>query len=336
MYFGAPAPCSSFSWSEKTRYLNCSQAFLSGLSSSPSALWCARSCLSRSPVGGGELLVDLVAADLGHVVALRVEEQVLEQRLRALGRGRLARAELAIDVLERLFLRLDVVLLERVLDRLGIAEQRKDLVGRPAERLQQHRHELTALAVDPDADRVLLVDVELQPRTATGDDLRDVDLLVGGLVELAGEVDAGRAHELGDDHTLGPVDDEGAPPGHDREVPHEDFLLLDLAGHLVDEGGLDEERLAVSDVAVTALFLRGLEVLELMLAEVELELLGEVLDRGDFLEDLLEAFVQEPVERLPLDAHEVRKRQDLVELCETDTVANRDELVRQKDPSQGS
>ena len=206
----------------------------------------------------------------------------------------------------------------------------------PAERLQQHRDDLTALAVDPDADGVLLVDVELQPRTAAGDDLRDVDLLVGGLVELAAEVDAGRAHELGDDDTLGAVDDEGAPLGHDREVPHEDFLLLDLAGHLVDEGGLDEQRLAVGDVAVTALLLGGLEVLELMLAEVELELLGEVLDRGDFLEDLLEALVQEPVERLPLDAHEVGKRQDLVELGETDTVANRDELVRQKDPSQGS
>ena len=79
--------------------------------------------LEQHALGLAELLVDLVPADLGHVVALGVEEEVLEQGLRALGRGRLARTELAVDVLERFFLRLDVVLLERVLDRGGVVEQ---------------------------------------------------------------------------------------------------------------------------------------------------------------------------------------------------------------------
>src|SRR3712207_9064567 len=41
-----------------------------------------------------ELLVDLVAADLGQVVALAVEEQVLQQRLGALPRRRLPRPQL--------------------------------------------------------------------------------------------------------------------------------------------------------------------------------------------------------------------------------------------------
>ena len=202
-------------------------------------------------------------------------------------------SELAVDVLERLFLRLDVVLLERVLDRGGVVEQREDLVGGPAERLQQHGDELAALAVDAHADGVLLVDVELEPGTAARDDLRDEDLLVGGLVELTAEVDAGRTHELGDHDTLGAVDDEGAPLGHDREVPHEDFLFLDLAGHLVDEGCLDEQRLAVGDVAVATVLFGRLDLSELMLAEIQLELFGEVLDRRDFLEDLFEALVQQ-------------------------------------------
>jgi hypothetical protein len=70
--------------------------------------------------------------------------------------------------------------------------------------------------------------------------------------------------------------------------------------------------------------------------EVQLELLGEVLDRRDFLQDLLEALVQEPVERLPLDAHEVGKRKNLVELGETDTLTDRDELVRQEIPLPGN
>ena len=259
-----------------------------------------------------------------------VEEQVLEQRPGGLGRGRLAGAQLAVDVLERLLRRVDVVLVQGVLDRDRVVEQREDLLLGPAERLQQHRDALPALAVDPDADRVLLVDVELEPRPARGDDLGDVDVAVRGLVGLAAEVDAGRADQLGDDDPLGPVDDEGAALGHHGEVAHEDLLLLDLAGGLVHEHGLDEQRAAEGLVLVLALLLGELLLLEGVLAEVELELLGEVLDRRDLFEDLLQAFGEEPVEGLPLDAHEVGERKDLVELGETDTVADRDERVRQE------
>src|SRR5205085_1830101 len=51
---------------------------------------------------GPELLRDLVAADLREVVALGVEEQVLEERAGGLRRRRLTGPELAVDVLERL------------------------------------------------------------------------------------------------------------------------------------------------------------------------------------------------------------------------------------------
>ena len=220
--------------------------------------------LQQVAVGPAELLVDLVAADAGEVVALRVEEQVLEERPRGLRRRRLAGTELAVDVLERLLLRLDVILLQRELDGGRVVEERQDLVGRPAQRFEEHGDVLPPLAVDAHADGVLLVDVELEPRAAAGDDLGDVDVLVGGLVEILGEVGARGTHELRHDDALGAVDDEGSPTGHDREVPHEDFLLLDLAGHLVDERGFDEQRLAVRDVLVAALLFRGLDVLELV------------------------------------------------------------------------
>jgi hypothetical protein len=59
-----------------------------------------------------ELLVDLVPADLRQVVALRVEVQVLQQRLRRLARRRLARTQLAVDVEQRLVLAGRVVLLQ--------------------------------------------------------------------------------------------------------------------------------------------------------------------------------------------------------------------------------
>ena len=145
-----------------------------------------------------ELLRHLVAADLREVVALRVEEQVLEQRARRVGRGRLARAQLAVDVDERVVDARGVVLVERVAHRLVrtallVDDQVEQLfVGlAEAERLEQHRDRLLALAVDADVDDVLLVDLELEPRAAARDHLGVDDLLLGrGLVGVDAEVDA--------------------------------------------------------------------------------------------------------------------------------------------------
>ena len=133
-----------------------------------------------------ELLRDLVPADLGLVVALGVEEQVLEQRARRVGRRRLARAQLAVDVDERLVDARGVVLVERVAHRLVrtallVGDEREELLFglAEAERLEQHRDRLLALAVDADVDDVALVDLELEPRTAARDHLGVDDLLLG-------------------------------------------------------------------------------------------------------------------------------------------------------------
>ena len=163
-----------------------------------------------------------------------------------------------------------------------------------------------------------------------GDDLGDEDVLVGRLVQLAAEVDARRTHQLGHHDALGAVDDEGAALGHHGEVAHEDLLLLDLAGRLVDEHRLDEQGAAEGLVLVLALLLGELLILEDVLAEVELELLGEVLDRRDFLEDFLQTLSDQPVEGDSLDAHEVGKWKYLIDLGEIDAVADRDERVRQE------
>ncbi len=136
--------------------------------------------------------------------------------------------------------------------------------------------------------------------------------------------------QLADHHALGAVDDEGAMLGHHGEVPHEDLLLLDLAGGLVDEHGLDEQGRAEGLTLILALVLGELLLLELVLAEVELELFGEVLDRRDLFEDLPQTLCEEPVEGLTLDPHEIGERKHLVELGETDTVADGNERVRQE------
>src|SRR5699024_6216748 len=155
-----------------------------------------------------ELLADLVAADLREVVALGVEVEVVQHRLARIARGRLARTLLAVDVDERLVLRGDAVLLERGAHRLELAELLEDVAVRHAEGLQQGGDGLLALAVDAHADLVALVDLELEPGTARRDDLRGEDVLVARLVDGLLEVHTRGADELGDDDTLGAVDDE--------------------------------------------------------------------------------------------------------------------------------
>ncbi|CAB4967503.1 unannotated protein [freshwater metagenome] len=285
-----------------------------------------------------ELLVRLVAADLGEVVALRVEEEVLEQRLGRLARRRLARAQLAVDVDQGVVLTGGVVLLERGAHRLVVAVALEDLGVVHAERLEQHRDGLLALAVDAHADGVALVDLELEPGTAARDHLAGVGVLVGGLVDRLVEVDAGRADQLADHDALGAVDDEGALVGHHGEVAHEHRLALDLTGGVVRELGRDEQRRRVRHVLVLALLHGVLGGLEAVVAEAQRHRAGEVLDRGDLLEDLLQArggrgvleagveglldaglpglVADQPVERGGLQVQEVRDLEGLPDLGE--------------------
>src|SRR5262249_33979983 len=64
-----------------------------------------------------ELEVELQATDAREVVALGVEEEVVEERRRGLRCGRVARAEPAVDLQDRVLWLLDLVLQERVPER---------------------------------------------------------------------------------------------------------------------------------------------------------------------------------------------------------------------------
>ena len=252
-----------------------------------------------------ELLVDLVAAHLGEVIALGVEVQAVEQAAGGVDRGRLAGALALVDLDEGVLARLGDVTLERGTDDVGVAEERQDLVVGlgDAEGAQEHRGALTTLAVDGDDELAALVDLELEPGTTGRDELRAVDL--DAVVHLGGEVHAGRADELGDDDTLGAVDDERAAVGHEREVAHEDELLLDLARLLVHEAHVDEQRRLVGDVLGTALGDGVGGVTKLVLAEGDLHRAGTVLDGRGLGERLGKTIGHEVLERLLLDGDEV-------------------------------
>ncbi len=264
--------------------------------------------------------VELVAPDAREVVALGVEEQLVEQRLGVVDARRLARALLLEQLDQRaLFgargLRVGV---DRVADVERVLEQPQDLlVAGVAHRAQQHRHRQLALAVDAHEDLALLVDLELQPRAARGHQVGDEDLLLAVL--RLHQVGARGAHELGDDHALGAVDDERAALGHPREVAHEHRLLADLAGLAVDERDGHRQRAGVRQVLLAALVERGDGLVERELAELHGEVAGVVLDRRDVVDRLAQTAllrVGQPRERAALDVDQVGDVNGLVQTRE--------------------
>ena len=135
------------------------------------------------------------------------------------------------------------------------------------------------------------------------------------------KITPGTAHELRHDDALGAVDHERALVRHHGEVPHEDGLLLDLAGGGVHEASPHEDRRGEGHVLLLALLHRELgrrpQVLVVGIElQLELQRLGEVLDGTDVAEGLGQALVQEPVEGLSLDGDQIRKGQRLVEVRE--------------------
>ena len=256
-----------------------------------------------------EARVELVAADPREVVALGVEEQLVEQRLRVVDAGRLARTLLLEELDQRALLgaRDLGVGVDGVADVERVVEELEDLlVRRVAHRAQQDGDRQLALAVDADEDLALLVDLELEPGAARRHQVRDEDLLLAVLG--LHQVGARRAHELRHDDALGAVDDEGAPLGHPREVAHEDGLLADLTGLAVDERDRDGQRARVGQVLLAALLDGGDGVVEGELAELDGEVAGVVLDRRDVVDRLAQAAllgVGQPGEGLLLDVDEV-------------------------------
>ncbi len=257
-----------------------------------------------------ESRVELVAPDAREVVALGIEEELMQQRTRVVDARRLAGALLLEELDERalLGLRRLGVGLDRVADVEAVVEEVEDLlVGCVAHRAQQDGDRQLALAVDADEDLALLVDLELEPRAAGRHEVRDEDLLLAVLG--LHEVGARGTDELRHDDALRAVDDERAPLGHPGEVAHEHGLLADLTGLAVDERDGDGQRAGVREVLLAAFLDRCDRIVEVELAEVDGEVSGVVLDRRDVRDRLPESTllrIGQPRERAQLDVDEVR------------------------------
>ena len=291
---------------------------------------------------GAQLAVQLVAADPAEVVAAALEEGVAEVGAGRLDGRRLARTGPLVDLDEGLVLgRGDVALLVPLaLEEVEVGDEAVEEAGGVllvvAEGAQQREDAEAALAGDAgaggDVTAGLLLDVELHPLAAVGVDRALDELVLGEVAEAVAlarlEDHAGAADELADDDTLGAVDDERALLRHDREVAHEHRLLFDLAGVAVHEPGAHEDGRRVGHVLLFALLdgelgRRAQVLVEGVELQLELQRLGEVLDRADVTEGVGQSLVEEPLEARPLDGDEVRQVQRLDEVGERIALSGR-------------
>ena len=86
-----------------------------------------------------------------------------------------------------------------------------------------------SLAVDTDEQVVLVIELEVQPGSAGRNDTgaeNGTARIVLALVAV--KENAGRSVKLGNHNAFGAVDNEGAVFGHERNLAHVHFLLLDV------------------------------------------------------------------------------------------------------------
>src|SRR5581483_174331 len=121
-------------------------------------------------------------------------------------------------------------------------------------------------------------------------------------------------------------DDERALVGHHREVAHEDRLLADLARLLVHEADRHRERSLIGEVLLPALLDRELRLAEPVVAELDGERAGVVLDRRDVVDRLAKAVLEEPLEGRLLDVDQVGKVENVLQARETLARARRSDL----------
>ena len=123
-------------------------------------------------------------------------------------------------------------------EHVGVVEHVENFFGLVTEGAQQYARRQLAATVDTDEDTVLGIELEVQPGAAVRNHASGVQQLAGavGLTTVVVEEHTRAAMQLGNDDTLGTVDDEGTVLGHQGDFPHVDFLLLDVFDRLI--GGL--------------------------------------------------------------------------------------------------
>ena len=263
-----------------------------------------------------QLLVVLVAADCGNVVAAHIEEHGIHQRGSRLHRGRLARTHLLVDLDEGFLGGVRRVLVEGCNDQRILTEQLLDLgIGLNADGTDEAGDRNLAVFINANVENVVCIGLVLEPCAAVRDYGSGEQNLVG-LVKLPAVVYARGTNELRYDRAFCTVDDEGSSVGHLREITHEDFLLLDLAGLLVAQTHADLQRSCIRCISCLALLNAVLRLLvHRKIEEGKLQISGVVRDGRGIVKNLTQALIQEPFVRLLLHLDEIRHFENLFDSC---------------------
>ena len=259
-----------------------------------------------------EPLVQLVAADLGQVVALGVEEPA-QQVARVLERRGLAGPLLLEDLDDRLLLARGRVLLQRVRDEGELSKSSRifsfvlSYRGRSRSRVlergaQERGDRELALPVDARRRRPSCRS-RARARAAARHQVGDEDLL--RRVLRLHQVGAGGADELRHDDALGPVDDEGPWSVIIGKSPMK-TVCSRISPVSLFTNWTEIERDLVGQVLSAAFLDRHGRLAELVVAELHGQRARVVLDRRDVGDRLPQALLQEPVERGLLDVDQVR------------------------------
>ena len=212
-----------------------------------------------------------------------------------------------------------------------LEEGRENLLAVHAERAQQDRGRQLAPAIDTHVQVILGVELEVEPRAAVRNHARGKQQLARGVgfAEVVLEKHARGTVQLRDDDALGAVNNKSAVVGHERNLAHVDFLLLDIthglgAGALVlvehHQAQQHAQRRGVDQAALLAFLDVETRRAEAIADELERGVAVVRLDREHRFERRLQALVdallrrhlrlQKLPVRLLLDLQQVRRLQD--------------------------
>ena len=174
-----------------------------------------------------------------------------------------------------------------------------------------------AVFIDTDIKNVTGVGFIFKPCAAVGNDGR-LKQFFTCFVKGIGIVNAGRTNQLRNDDTLSAVDDKGTAFGHQREIAHKDFLLLDFTSFLIEKAHPNPQRSRIGHIPFFALSDRILGLLfQAVVDKVEHQVTGIVGDGRHIGKHFFEPLFQEPLVRIDLNLDQVRHLEHFVDSGKT-------------------
>ena len=218
---------------------------------------------------------------------------------------------------------------------IDVEELGQHLFVAVAQGAQQDGHRQLAATVDTGIQRILRVELEVQPGAAVRNDAGAVQQLARavGLATVVVEEHARAAVQLGHDDALGAVHDERTVAGHQRDFAQVDFLFLDVLhclgrGLLVinDKAHGHAQRGTVAHAALAALALVEGRLTELVADVFQGSVAAVAGNREHRLQGSMQAhvatlgrlqvFLQELTVGIDLDGQQERHFQDRALLAE--------------------